>query len=158
MESGGLEMKIILASVSVKRSGAAGGAPAMLRQEYLERAGRYAPCSSRAFATESALLEFVREAAGRTRPLLLLADSRGEQVSSEELAALIGRAQDDGVQVLVLGIGPADGWSAEAVAAAGRTIAFGRITLPHELAAVVAAEQIYRALTIRAGHPYHSGH
>jgi len=37
-------------------------------------------------------------------------------------------------------------------------VAFGRITLPHELAAVVAAEQIYRALTILAGHPYHTGH
>ena len=154
-------MKIILASVSVKRRGAGEGLAGPL-QEYLERAGRYVPCSWRVFATEAALLEFVRGAAGRMRPRLLLADSRGEQVSSEELAALVGRAQDEGVQLLVLGIGPADGWSAAAVGAAalggGRTIAFGRITLPHELAAVVAAEQIYRALTIRAGHPYHSGH
>jgi 23S rRNA (pseudouridine1915-N3)-methyltransferase len=74
------------------------------------------------------------------------------------LAATLGRAQDDGVQSVVLAIGPADGWSPAALAAATRTVAFGRITLPHELAAVVAAEQIYRALTIRAGHPYHSGH
>jgi 23S rRNA (pseudouridine1915-N3)-methyltransferase len=150
-------MKIILAVVSVKRSGP-GGAFAAALQDYLERAGRYAGCSARVFAREAVLLEFVEASAGRMRPLLVLADSRGEQVSSEELAAMVGRAQDEGFQMLVLGIGPADGWSAAAVGAAARTIAFGRITLPHELAAVVAAEQIYRALSIRAGHPYHCGH
>ncbi len=98
------------------------------------------------------------DAAGRTRPVFLAADPRGEMVTSEELAAEIGRRMDGGVQLLVVGIGPADGWSAAALARADRRISFGRITLPHELAAVVASEQIYRALTIRAGHPYHSGH
>jgi 23S rRNA (pseudouridine1915-N3)-methyltransferase len=62
------------------------------------------------------------------------------------------------VQLLVVGVGPADGWSRAALGRADRTVAFGRITLPHELAAVIAAEQIYRALTIRARHPYHSEH
>ena len=150
-------MKILLASVSIKRSAPA-GAFAELLQVYLERASRYAPCAQRGFATEGALLDFVRTEAGRTRPLLLLADSRGQQVSSEELATMVGRAQDDGIQALIFAIGPADGWTEGALGAAARTIAFGKITLPHELAAVVAAEQIYRALTIRAGHPYHAGH
>jgi 23S rRNA (pseudouridine1915-N3)-methyltransferase len=151
-------MKILLATVSVKRS-ASGGAFAQPLQGYLERSGRYAPCGHRGFGSESALLEFVQAAVGRTRPLLLLlADRSGQQVSSEELASIVGRAQEDGVQMLIFAIGPADGWSATALAAAGRRIAFGRITLPHELAAVVAAEQIYRALTILAGHPYHCGH
>jgi len=59
---------------------------------------------------------------------------------------------------LVLAIGPADGWSPAARARADLLLSFGRITLPHELAAVVAAEQLYRALTIRAKHPYHCGH
>ncbi len=104
------------------------------------------------------MLAFLEEAAARTRPFLLLADSTGSQVTSEELAALLTRAFDSGTQTFVLAIGPADGWSAEARRRADQTIAFGRITLPHELAAVVAAEQIYRALTIRAGHPYHGGH
>jgi 23S rRNA (pseudouridine1915-N3)-methyltransferase len=87
-----------------------------------------------------------------------MTDSRGKQLTSEELAAEVGRLQDGGTQLLVVAIGPADGWSEAARKRADLTIAFGRITLPHELAAVVAAEQIYRALTIRAGHPYHSGH
>jgi 23S rRNA (pseudouridine1915-N3)-methyltransferase len=150
-------MKISLATISARRSGPSGPAADLL-QLYIDRSRRYLPCEWCNFATEAALLRSVQEAAGRTRPQLLLADSRGQQATSEEFAALLGRAQDDGVQSLVLAIGSADGWSPAALAAATRTVAFGRITLPHELAAVVAAEQIYRALTIRAGHPYHSGH
>jgi 23S rRNA (pseudouridine1915-N3)-methyltransferase len=85
-------------------------------------------------------------------------DSQGQQLSSREIATLVGSLQDNGTQQLIFAIGPADGWSPEALAKADKVVAFGRITLPHELAAVVAAEQLYRALTIRAGHPYHSGH
>jgi 23S rRNA (pseudouridine1915-N3)-methyltransferase len=125
---------------------------------YLERAGRYLPAEIRAFASEAKLLEFVEEATGRTRPVLVLADGRGQQVTSPQLSDLLGKLQDDGVQTIVFAIGPANGWSPATLKRADKTVAFGKITLPHELAAVVAAEQIYRALTIRAGHPYHSGH
>jgi 23S rRNA (pseudouridine1915-N3)-methyltransferase len=58
----------------------------------------------------------------------------------------------------VLAIGPADGWSAEARQRADLLLSLGRMTLPHQLARVVLAEQVYRAFTILAGHPYHSGH
>jgi 23S rRNA (pseudouridine1915-N3)-methyltransferase len=85
-------------------------------------------------------------------------DSQGLQISSREFANVLGSLQDNGAQQLVLAIGPADGWSPIALAKADKVVALGRITLPHELAAVVTAEQLYRALTIRAGHPYHSGH
>lgn len=85
-------------------------------------------------------------------------DSQGEQMGSVDLAALVGGFQDRGIQQIVFAIGPADGWTAAAREQADRVISLGKITLPHELAAVVAAEQIYRCLTIRAGHPYHSGH
>jgi len=147
-------MKISLATISARRSGRPGPF-AELMDLYIRRSRRYLPCDLCNFATEAALLRSVQEAAGRTRPHLVLADSRGRQVTSEEFAALLGRAQDDGVQSLVLAIGPADGWSPAALALATSTVAFGRITLPHELAAVVAAEQIYRAQAILAGHPYH---
>lgn len=90
--------------------------------------------------------------------MLWLADSRGDQLTSAELATHLSRNMDGGTQHLTFAIGPADGWSQAALERADLVVAFGRITLPHELAAVVAAEQIYRALTIRAGHPYHSGH
>jgi 23S rRNA (pseudouridine1915-N3)-methyltransferase len=149
-------MQILLTLISPRRTPAR--STAELLTLYLDRAGRYTPTSTRTFPTEPALLAFVAEASSRTRPILLLADSRGQQLTSEDLATAIGTAQDTGIQQLILAIGPADGWSPAALTRADRTVAFGRITLPHELAAVVAAEQIYRALTIRAGHPYHSGH
>ncbi len=110
------------------------------------------------FLSEADALEFAGRLKGRTRPALLLTDSHGQALSSEEFASAVGSLQDSGIQQLLLGIGPADGWSAAARERADRIISFGCITLPHELAAVVAAEQIYRALTIRAGHPYHDGH
>jgi len=150
-------MKILLSVVSTKRADSNGPAAALL-QLYLKRATRYTPCDLRVFPSETKLLGFVADATTRTRPVLLLADSRGQQLSSEDLAAALGSFQDAGAQQLIFAIGPADGWSSGALAAATRTVAFGRITLPHELAAVIAAEQLYRALTIRAGHPYHSGH
>jgi len=152
-----LFMKISLVTITPRRLDPS-GPPARWLQLYIERSQRYLPCEHRTLPSEAALLRFLQDATGRTRPILLLADSRGEQLTSEEFAALLGRIQDDGAQSLIFAIGPPDGWSPAAIAVASRRIAFGRITLPHELAAVVAAEQIYRALTIRAGHPYHSGH
>ena len=150
-------MKIVLAMISPHRSGPSGPASTLLRL-YLERAERYVSCNQRVFASEKKLLDFVAEATARTRPILIAADSQGKQLTSKEIADTLGSFQDAGAQLLILAIGPADGWSAAALARADRCISFGRITLPHELAAVVAAEQAYRALTILAGHPYHSGH
>jgi 23S rRNA (pseudouridine1915-N3)-methyltransferase len=150
-------MKLILCNILTRRGGLAGPA-AELVQLYIARCRQYVACEHRVFASEGKLLIFIDETATRTRPFLLLADSGGSQLTSEELAATVTRAFDSGTQTLVLAIGPADGWSAAARKRADQAISFGRITLPHELAAVVAAEQLYRALTIRAGHPYHGGH
>lgn len=124
--------------------------------EYLKRASRYQPTELREYASEQDLLDDLQ--ATRSTPLLIALDSRGKQASSEELAETIAGALDGGVQRIVVAVGPADGWTGELLGRARLVIAFGRITLPHELAAVIAAEQIYRALAIRAGHPYHSGH
>ena len=149
-------MKIIHCVIT-QRSNLSEPAAGML-ELYIERAARYLPCSHRVFASEDKFLQFASAASGRTRPAIWLTDSRGQQISSDEMASALGTLQDNGAQQLIVSIGPADGWSLAALARADRTLAFGRITLPHELAAVVAAEQIYRALSIRAGHPYHSGH
>ena len=149
-------MKILLAHISPRKT--ASGPIAELLALYLERSNRYNATSIRVFASENALLAFVAESATRTKPVLLLADSRGKQLTSEECAATLGKFQDSGTQQFILAIGPANGWSEAALTRADQTVAFGRVTLPHELAAVVAAEQIYRSLTILAGHPYHSGH
>jgi 23S rRNA (pseudouridine1915-N3)-methyltransferase len=153
---GAFAVKLSLNVVSPRKqiSGPAGD----LVRTYIERCAKYEATVLQMFRSEQEFLTHVTESRGRTRPVLLLADSRGRELSSEDLSAALGRYRDEGAQSLVLAIGPADGWSPAARDAATGLVAFGRITLPHELAAVVAAEQIYRALTILAGHPYHSGH
>ena len=153
-------MKLTLAAISPGRAKA--DPAATLAADYLARASHYLPCDSHTYPTEAALLAAVdpksaRQAA-RTTPILILLDSRGQQLTSEAFAAHLGRLRDSGAQSLVLAIGPADGWSPAAHARASLTLSFGPITLPHQLARAVLAEQIYRALTILAGHPYHSGH
>ena len=150
-------MKLTLAAISPTRSRPKSAAAASLAAEYLTRAARYLPCEHHNFPSEAALLTTLDRAA-RTAPLLILLDSRGKQLNSEEFAAHLGRLRDSGTQSLILAIGPADGWSPAARARASLILSLGAITLPHELARAVLAEQIYRALTILAGHPYHSGH
>ena len=147
---------IVLALIAPRRRGRT--PTGELLDEYLKRSARYHPVTLRELASEQELVSMLEERNGRSTPLLVITDGRGEPISSEELAATLGSALDSGVQRIVIAIGPADGWSAAMLTRAKTVLAFGRITLPHELAAVVAAEQIYRALTIRAGHPYHSGH
>lgn len=151
-------MKLFLATISPTRTRPKSDAAATLAADYLARASRYLPCESLHHDSEAALLAWLDRQSARTTPVLILLDSRGKQLSSEEFAAHLGRLRDSGTQSLVLAIGPADGWSAAARARASLILSFGNITLPHELARAVLAEQIYRALTILAGHPYHSGH
>jgi 23S rRNA (pseudouridine1915-N3)-methyltransferase len=154
-------VKIFLAAISPTRSRAKSDAAATLAAGYLARASHYLPCESQAYPSEAALLAWLDRSArqsSRTAPVLILLDSRGKQLSSEQFAAHLGRLRDSGTQSLILAIGPADGWSAAARNRASLILSFGQITLPHELARAVLAEQLYRALTILAGHPYHSSH
>ena len=83
-----------------------------------------------------------------------------KMLSSEELAGKIQKLRDSSVRELCIAVGPADGFSAKDVESLKPDFlwSFGPLTLPHELAAVVAAEQVYRAFTIIRGLPYHSGH
>ena len=151
-------MKITLAAIGTGGSRVKSEASDRLVDDYIKRTTRYIPCSSQVFDTETALLEWLERRQGRTPAYAILLDSRGLQYTSEEFAAQLGRLRDEGTQRLVLAVGPADGWSVIARKRADLMFSLGRITLPHQLARVVLAEQVYRALTILAGHPYHSGH
>ena len=113
---------------------------------------------SEAFASSEKFLQWTLQLRKRGLVRVALFDAAGEMMTSEEFAGWIDQAGIAGVQQLVMAIGPADGWRQEDRNCAQQIISFGRITLPHELALAVAAEQVYRALTILAGHPYHSGH
>jgi 23S rRNA (pseudouridine1915-N3)-methyltransferase len=129
-----------------------------LTAEYLQRVSRYVACESHEMSSEQELLELAEGKTGRTKPVLVLLDARGRQFTSEGFAALLRDQQDRGTQNLFFGVGPADGFSDNARAKADMVLSFGKMTLAHELARVVLLEQVYRALTILKGHPYHTGH
>jgi 23S rRNA (pseudouridine1915-N3)-methyltransferase len=98
----------------------------------------------------AALMKLVRAA-----EVVIALDETGRMLTSLAFARLIGRLRDDGTKTMALVIGGADGLARDVVGAAHFTLSFGAITLPHQLARVVLAEQLYRAATILSGHPYH---
>ncbi len=125
---------------------------------YLKKSSAFTQCVSESFRTEAQLLDWLTRQQGRTAPVTVLLDSRGKQMTSDGLAAWVRERRDDGTQHLVFAIGPADGWSKDALGRSQLKLSFGALTMAHSLARLVMAEQIYRISTILTGHPYHTGH
>lgn len=85
----------------------------------------------------------------------VLLDETGAVLPSREIAATLGRWRDDGVREARFLIGAADGFDDAARAEADLLLSFGRATWPHLLARAMLAEQLWRATSILANHPYH---
>ena len=85
----------------------------------------------------------------------VLLDERGRAMGSEVFAQLLGRWRDDGMREARFILGAADGHSPEERREADLLLAFGPATWPHLLARAMLMEQLYRATSILAGHPYH---
>ncbi len=85
----------------------------------------------------------------------VLLDEKGRDLSSEELAAILEKWRDGGMRECRFVLGAADGHSAEERTGADLLLAFGRATWPHLLARAMLLEQLFRATSILAGHPYH---
>lgn len=98
--------------------------------------------------------EALLEAAG-PGAFIVACDERGEALASRRFADRIGTLRDQGERRLVFLIGGADGHADEVREAARMKLAFGPQTWPHALARAMLAEQVYRAVTILAGSPYH---
>ena len=88
------------------------------------------------------------------RPLIAL-DETGRSFDSDGLAKIVRAALDDGTGTLTFVIGGPDGLDQTVRDAATHVIALGAMTWPHQLVRIMVAEQIYRAVTILTGHPYH---
>jgi 23S rRNA (pseudouridine1915-N3)-methyltransferase len=125
-----------------------------LTDEYLKRLSRYVDAQGLALKDESALLKL----SGSARQTLVLLDSRGKQLSSEEFAEFLRNHQDRNPLPLLFAVGPANGFAEGTRREAKLLLSLGKMTVAHELARVVLLEQLYRALTILKGHPYHLGH
>lgn len=82
-------------------------------------------------------------------------DERGRQMGSEAFAAHLAERRDGGLRHLVIVIGGPDGLDTRFRERSSMAVALGRMTWPHQIARILAAEQIYRTTTIIAGHPYH---
>jgi 23S rRNA (pseudouridine1915-N3)-methyltransferase len=136
-----------------------------LTDEYLKRISHYAEVEALPLKDEAQLLSLAGSPAhkktstntNKDRHKLVLLDSQGKQLSSEDLAQFLERERLNAVPLL-FAIGGSDGFSQEARHLATLTISLGKMTLPHELARVVLLEQLYRAFTILSKHPYHLGH
>jgi 23S rRNA (pseudouridine1915-N3)-methyltransferase len=87
--------------------------------------------------------------------VLVRLDERGEAWTSQNLSQRLARWRDAGEDAVSFVIGGADGTSDAIAKAARHTISFGPQTWPHRLVRVMLAEQVYRALSIEAGSPYH---
>lgn len=110
-----------------------------------------APRAAERMAQESG--ELLKSIDGKA--VVFALDERGRTLSSPAFAALIGKIRDEGAREAVFLIGGADGLDPKLRARADHTIAFGALTFPHQIVRILISEQIYRAMSILAGHPYH---
>jgi len=123
-----------------------------LLDDYVRRIGRYA---------EIEITELREDAPAARRKLkieqsatVVLLDAAGKQFTSQQFAQWLGGLRDRGVRELDFLCGGAEGFPGELRERAAQGISLSTLTMPHEFARVVLAEQIYRAFAILAGHPY----
>ena len=123
-----------------------------LFEDYSKRIGHYSECKI------VSVSGFKREAG--TQLWICHTGSSAKMLSSENLSPKLEQLRDTGIRKFTLAIGGPDGFSNEDIEKLRPEFqwSFGPMTLAHELAAVVAAEQIYRAWTILHNLPYHKGH
>lgn len=126
---------------------------AALCDEYARRARTLVPFDLVPCSTARVQWERANACGG---PIVVL-DERGLSWSSPELAAQIGRWRDAGTRKLACLVGGADGFDDGERGRADLVLSLSRLTLPHRLAQLILCEQLYRAGTILAGHPYHHG-
>jgi len=147
---GGLKLRLI--SVGKDRSGLF--EPAV--QEYASRLKRYARLELlelKARATRAAEAEDVLSRVAPAEHLVAL-DERGRAMGSAELAAWLGRVQREAKDVAFV-VGGDEGLDPSVLERAALVLSLSKMTLPHRLARVVVAEQLYRAFTLLRGEPYH---
>ena len=125
----------------------------VLFMEYLNRLSHFSPAEGRG-------IDLSKSEEGRPIRWFCHFSKDAKMFSSEELSRVVERMRLDGVREWEIVIGPPDGFTREHLARWRPDVlwSFGPLTLPHELASVVAVEQVYRAFTILSGLPYHSGH
>ena len=123
-----------------------------LIDEYVKRTQRFTPAEiTELRETSPAALRKLKFDSAST---IVLLDAAGKQFTSAQFAKWLGESRDRGMREMIFLCGDAEGFPDEIRAAAKQKISLTALTMPHEFARVLLAEQIYRAFTILAGHPY----
>ena len=156
-------MRLLIAAVGKLKQGAERELCAhyLARAEALGRSMSLSPLATIELAESRAATDTARKTAEAllakvpAAHALVCLDPRGKMLSSEDLAGALAKFRDGGATGLAFLIGGADGLGQTAREKADLVLSLGPMTLPHGLARIVLAEQIYRAMTILAGHPYH---
>ena len=158
-------MRIIIATIGRLKDGAERELLGRYRDRFADLGKRlglgpavwHEPAESRATTAAkrcgeeaAALLKLSRDA-----DFIIALDEGGRSMTSPAFARLLAKVRDEGVGTLAILIGGPDGLAPDAREAAHLRLSLGAMTLPHGLARIVLAEQLYRAATILAGHPYH---
>jgi 23S rRNA (pseudouridine1915-N3)-methyltransferase len=120
--------------------------------DYVSRIQHYAPTEIVELRESSAAA--LRKLKIDTASILVLLDAAGKQFTSQQFAQWVGQSRDRGTREMVFLCGDAAGFPEEIRASATQKISLTTLTMPHEFARVLLAEQIYRAFTILSGHPY----
>ena len=132
----------------LKKSGGALGLDYAGTKEWPESRGSTAPERKREEAAQF-------RAALPDRCVLVCFDETGRSIGSEAFAGEIASRLEGGVRDMVFCIGGPDGFDETLRSEAALVLSFGRMTFPHQIARILLAEQLYRAVTILSGHPYH---
>lgn len=119
-----------------------------MAEEFLKRASRWVKCETREVHPER--LEFLDKHASAA---VVMLDPGGKAMDSASFARQMGKWEDEGRDAVFV-VGGADGLPEAWKKRAGMLLSLSAMTFPHELARVMLAEQIYRALAARRGHPY----
>ena len=159
-------MHLILHAVGRMKS----GPEHELFERYFSRAGKLAPqlgfqpprlreiVESRADEADirkQAETDSLRETMRNHKARLVIFDERARSLSSPQFARHLCTWRDGGTPAVVFGIGGPDGHDPSIIPEAALAISFGSLTMPHQIVRILVAEQIYRAMTITANHPYH---
>jgi len=120
--------------------------------DYVRRIEHYAPVEIVELREPTAAA--IRKPKIDSASTIVLLDAAGKQFTSHQFAHWLGQSRDRGTREMIFLCGDASGFPAEFRAAAQQKISLTTLTMPHEFARVLLAEQIYRAFTILSGHPY----
>lgn len=135
-------------------------------EEFLKRTNRYVPTellvipdvkSSKALSEDAQKQQEGRSIISALQPgdIVTLLDERGKELTSREFSFMIERRMVQGIKRLVFVIGGPYGFSNEVYERADSKLSLSRMTFTHEMVRLFFMEQIYRAMTIMRGEPYH---